>query len=108
MSRQTHAYPLPKALSNGVDAELLIDYLLQEWWHPQCEIIEEYVAPYAHKDMQPRCVIRHIPTGGFLRYSRGPKQGFFWDVYGEDFQSKELALIALSAAPCPLGALQRE
>lgn len=37
----------------------------------------------------------------FLRYSCGPKQGFFWDIYGDDMHSVELAIIALSNAPYP-------
>ena len=36
-----------------------------------------------------------------LRYSAGPKQGFFWDIYGEDMHNVELAIIALSEAPAP-------
>jgi hypothetical protein len=37
----------------------------------------------------------------FLRYSQGPHQCHFWDVYGEDYQSPELALLALLQAPAP-------
>lgn len=38
-------------------------------------------------------------AGCFLRYSCGPRQGFFWDIYGDDFQTPELALLAISQAP---------
>jgi hypothetical protein len=37
----------------------------------------------------------------YLRYSAGPKQGHFWDAYGEDYLSPELALLALVQAPVP-------
>lgn len=38
----------------------------------------------------------------FLRHSAGPLQGFFWDVYGDDFQNFGLVIIALMNAPCPM------
>ena len=38
----------------------------------------------------------------YLRFSGGAKQGFFWDVYGDDLVNTELAVIALSEAPAPV------
>jgi len=73
-------------------------------WHAKCEIIVDYVYPNSKTD-RPRTVIRyndgseHPP---FLRHSAGPLQGFFWDIYGDDFQSVELALLALAQAPVPV------
>lgn len=37
----------------------------------------------------------------YLRHSKGPFQGYMWDVYGDDFLYEELALYALSQAPTP-------
>lgn len=70
-------------------------------WRNDCEIIPDYMPPFPSKTTRPTCVVRHIPTNVFLRFMAGPRQGFFWDVYGEDFQSPELALVALSQAPTP-------
>lgn len=56
---------------------------------------------------QPRLVVRYGPPydaeGGqwYLRYSIGPAQGHFWDVYGEDYQNDDLAILAISMAPAP-------
>ena len=73
-------------------------------WFEHCEIIPDYMPPYPGKETRPRLVIRynsgseHPP---FLRYSVGPLQGYFWDLYGEDFQTEALALLALYNAPPP-------
>lgn len=74
---------------------VFVDLLLNQNWHRECvfekkddgQILVKY--PNEHHDC-------------YLRYSRGPLQGFFWDVYGEDMQEIELAIIALSKAPVPL------
>ena len=71
-------------------------------WKSEAEIIEEYVPPYPNKLTRPRCVVRFKDQ--FLRHSCGPKQGFFWDMYGDDFQTPALALAAILSAPTPLGA----
>lgn len=72
-------------------------------WCRHVEIIRYYVPPRAKPGSKPMCVVRY--TGGeeegFLRYSLGPRQGHFWDIYGEDYLSPELALIALLQAPPP-------
>lgn len=39
----------------------------------------------------------------FLRHSKGPLQGYFWDMYGDDFLKPELALWALAHASAPPG-----
>ncbi|UIF90919.1 hypothetical protein [Cupriavidus sp. UYPR2.512] len=82
----------------------LAEMLLDQPWHAQCEIIPHYMPRYPSPETKPEVQIRfnngkeHPP---FLRYSKGPAQGFFWDIYGEDFQSIELAIVALSRAPAP-------
>lgn len=65
-------------------------------WRRTATIIPNYMAT---KDAQPRCVV--TCNGSFLRYSRGPRQGHFWDIYGDDYNTPELALIALLEAPIP-------
>jgi hypothetical protein len=78
--------------------------LLDQRWHRECEIIPDYMPPHPRDDTRPMVVVRfpneHENT--FLRYSCGPAQGFFWDVYGDDMQTVELAVLALSKAPIPL------
>lgn len=37
----------------------------------------------------------------FLRHSKGPRQGHFWDSYGDDYHTPELALVALLEAEPP-------
>lgn len=80
-------------------------YLLDQPWHSRCDIIRDYTCRPTRRKTRPTVQVRyndgseHPP---FLRYSCGPKQGFFWDVYGEDFQDVQLAVIALSKAPAPV------
>ena len=38
----------------------------------------------------------------FLRYSKGPALGVFWDVYGDDFLNVGLAVRAILEAKCPM------
>lgn len=89
----------------NVDARALVTHLLDQAWHAQCEIIPDYMPPYPGKGTRPSVQVRfnngtkYMP---YLRYSKGPKQGFFWDVYGEDMQTVELAIVALSKAPAPI------
>lgn len=93
-----------------MSAKLLAEYeelkrhLLDQPWHEKCEIIPDYMPPYPQPDTRPTVQVRYndgTQYPPFLRYSRGPKQGFFWDMYGEDMQSVALAILALSKAPTP-------
>ena len=68
-------------------------------WREDCEIIPEYQP--RNPAFPARCVVRHVPSGSFLRHSKGPRQGHGWDIYGDDYHNPELALIALSEAPPP-------
>jgi len=87
-----------------INVERLVKLLLNQHWHMECEIIENYIPQYPKDDINPKVVImfpnEHLNT--FLCYSRGPAQGFFWDTYGDDMHSVELAILALSKAPIPL------
>jgi len=88
----------------NIDVEKLVKYLLNQSWHAECKIIPDYMPPYPSKGTRPTVVVM-FPNqfeNVFLRYSCGPAQGFFWDIYGDDMQCVELAILALSQAPVPL------
>lgn len=88
----------------ALDVERLVGYLLDQPWHRKCEIVPDYMPPFPTKDTRPSVQVRYNDGSEyppFLRYSHGPKQGFFWDIYGDDMQNAELALIALTQAPAP-------
>lgn len=90
----------------GGSFQRLVGLLLDEQWHGKCEIISDYMPPFPGKDTRPSVQVRYndgTKYPPFLRYSKGPKQGFFWDIYGDDMQCVELAVIALSKAPYPRG-----
>ena len=72
---------------------LLRSHRYEDSWRQYAEILHED-AP-----MPPRCLVRFGKN--FLRHSRGPAQGCFWDYYGDNFSTPELALIALAEAPSP-------
>jgi hypothetical protein len=75
-------------------------------WRKFAEIVPDYLPPHARPDTKPRCVVRYGDS--FLRYSKGPLQGFGWDTYGDDMQSTELALMALLQAPVPPSVCKQE
>lgn len=83
------------------DVHNLVGLLLRCKWHRECEItvVKRDGRPYEcfvywHDPDKPE---RRLG----LRHSAGPSQGFFWDMYGDDMQSPELALIGLSKAMHP-------
>lgn len=87
------------------DLQKLINYLLDQTWQRKCEIIPDYMPPHPAKNTIPTVQIKFDDESEyppFLRYSAGPRQGFFWDIYGDDFQEIELAIIAISKAPTPV------
>lgn len=98
-------------LLQRVDIANLVHLLLNEQWQGKCEIVPNYVPEFAQPETRPMLVIRcaihsdhpnHEPDSySYLRHSGGPCQGFFWDCYGDDMHSIEVAIIALSQAPCP-------
>ncbi len=68
-------------------------------WRWEAEIIEidsEIVGKSHAQEFQVRL------GKSYLRHSRGPRQGHFWDIYGDDYQSPELALVALLQAEPPM------
>ena len=88
-----------------IDVLKLIKILLDEPWHARCKIIPDYMPPFPRPDTVPTvkvCYDNGTEYPAFLRYSKGPHQCYFWDVYGDDMQSMELAVFALSHAPAPV------
>ena len=92
------------------DLNRLIPMLCNETWMLQCEIIPDYMPPFPREDTKPTCVVRWCDPRKpeverddyrYLRYSNGPLQGTFWDVYGDDFHTPELALVMLSRSQPP-------
>lgn len=74
-------------------------------WRMNAEIVPNYMPPFPSANTEPVCVVRY--GAQFLRYSRGPLQGHLWDSYGDDYQTPELALLALMEAPVPPHILKR-
>src|ERR1700722_19365640 len=74
-------------------------------WRKHAEIIPNYMPPFPREDTRPTCVVKLGKS--FLRYSHGPRQGYFWDVYGDDMHSPEWALLALLQAPVHPFAIKR-
>lgn len=81
----------------------LINLLLTQHWMHECEVIPDYMPPYPDRDTRPTCVVRYTYDNGTetFQHSKGPLQGYFWDVYGDDLHSPELALLCISVAPAP-------
>lgn len=94
-----------ESLATSLDVVRLIGYLLDQPWHERCEIIPEYMPPFPGEKTRAKCVVRYdngTEYPAFLRHSKGPKQGFSWDVFGDDFLDIELAVIAIASAPAPV------
>jgi hypothetical protein len=73
-------------------------------WRQHATIVPDYMFPYPRVGERPICVVKH--KNSFLRYSKGPRQGYFWDCYGDDFHSPAVAFAALLQAPVPPSILQ--
>ena len=93
----------------GIDVEKIVEYLLDQQWHNNCLIDSHYIPKGCRgkEDEDEHAYVAVIYDNGTeykpkLRYSKGPKQGFFWDIYGDDMNSVELAIIALANAPAPV------
>ncbi len=74
-------------------------------WRKNATIVVDYMPRHPNADTRPTCVVRYDHS--FLRYSKGPRQGYFWDVYGDHFMNPSLALLALLEAPVPPWILKR-
>lgn len=63
----------------------------------EAAIIDGYVPPFAREGHKPMVCI--VSGEWWLRYSKGPQTGTFWDAYGDDFHTVELARTELAKAP---------
>jgi len=76
-------------------------------WRRHATIVVNYKPPHAAPEDPGKCVVLFDchrdgkPYRVFLRHSKGPRQGHDWDSYGDDYQTPELALMALLQAPVP-------
>lgn len=86
------------------DVTKLIEALLstphERAWQRRATIQTGYMPPHPGPKTRPSCVVR-FGEDWFLRYSKGPHQCHFWDMYGDDYLTPELALVALLQAPPP-------
>lgn len=85
-------------LAKLVEPSRLLKLLLPYQWQHNCEIIPDY-RPFSYKNSRTMVLIR--ASNRELCYSRGPRGGFIWGNYGDDFKTIELALLALSKASPP-------
>lgn len=75
---------------------LFKDYPHRLSWRRSAEIVrEDTLEPNRDGVWKVRLADR------WLRYSKGPRQGHFWDICGDDYQTAELALVALLEADPP-------
>lgn len=82
-------------------------------WLSLCEIVPDYMPPFPRVGDRPKIIARCLvdaeqPAPGpgivtsrysYLRVERGLQ--IFWDGYGTEFHSVEVALLALVRAPVP-------
>ena len=88
-----------------VNLDVLLSVLLPFAWQRECSVVVGYMPLFPGKNTRPSVVVRWESgeRSLFLRHSMGPRQGFFWDIYGDDMMTAELPLVALSKAPDPNG-----
>lgn len=73
------------------------DWGHEDWWKRYAVIIPDWMPKYPRNDTTPICVVRFCSS--YLRHSKGPRQGHFWDSYPDDYHNVGLALRALFEAP---------
>ncbi len=79
--------------------ESLREHLWRSWWHAKVEIIPDWMPKFPRPETKPSTVVRYGES--YLRHSKGPRQGFSWDIYPDNMHSEELAIIAVASAPTP-------
>lgn len=91
------------------DLRKLVNLMLRDHWMHECtfepyRVREGIGANSKLIDVPNEWVVCYTYDNGettYLRWSHGPLQGYFWDMYGDAFHSKEVALVAISMAPAP-------
>lgn len=68
-------------------------------WRVDALILPDWMPPFPRHDTKPIVAVKY--RAEFLRYSKGPNQGFLWDGYPDDMMSVGLAFKALIEAPPP-------
>lgn len=115
-----------KGLALLCSSQGFVSYLLNQPWHRYCEIIPDWISPEADKlerqghhqirEVKVLCPNKNVSKASngyysigealYLRFSHGPRQGYSWDIVGDDFKEIEWAVIALSKAPAPPNVLE--
>lgn len=97
---------IQKFVEQMVEAGLTVEKIIKAFirenpldWRIDAKIIPDYMPRYPRADTKPTVQVWYQDHG--LRYSGGPRQGFFWDAYGDDFINVGLAFRALMEAPPP-------
>ena len=75
-------------------------------WRRHAEIVPRWMPRYPDARTTPICAVKLGDS--YLRYSHGPRQGYFWDMYPDDMHSPERAHLALLRAPGHPSSLTRE
>lgn len=86
------------------DLACLVSNLLIHEWQKHCVITKTKLTGDGFGTIPLKLVVSYISNDGgvkYLRHSKGPLLWYFWDIYGDDFLSPEVALIALSKSPPP-------
>lgn len=95
--------------ASAFSAQRLLNSILPYVWQRHAEIVPDWMPPFPREDTRPTVAVRWKdlldPEAEYkyLRYSKGPAQGYFWDNYPDDFHTPELAVVSLSMAPVPNG-----
>lgn len=90
--------------TGNINVQKLVNAMFEQHWMHECKIIPDYMPPFHGNDTRPKCVVAFTDADGgvsYLRHSNGPRQGFSWDIYGDDFIYPELAIVAIAAAIPP-------
>jgi hypothetical protein len=73
-------------------------------WRQNATIMTDWMPPFPTEKTRPlRCVVVYIDSNGssYLNHSKGPRQGYYWDIGPDEMMRPEIALLALLRAPIP-------
>lgn len=86
------------------DLGRLVSNLLIHEWQRHCVISKTKLTGRGFGTIPLKLVVSYTSNDGvvkYLRHNKGPLPWYFWDTYGDDFLSPEVALIAISKSPPP-------
>lgn len=83
----------------------LVNVLFSQNWQHDC-VIGNLKWTHDGEDGGIKCAAAFDGDGRrvYLRHSKGPLQGWSWDIYPDDLHTTALAVLAISQAPAPFGA----